>query len=483
MKRLLYRRGLQRKAGEVTRRQQRGAAARKDRTCDAARTASGVVEACKLDPVETMMQSHFRDVMNPGAFYSLPESLLRRTKMQTLASALVTSQHECHLPPSAPKRLAIQPASSASPSAQVHQPALPYIQMDEEDGEVSQSERVDSCGLVTSTCSSSKFQTPVPVGQGFQLAETTALQQVFDEAANSTSNMFFRVTDQRLHLKKRPLSGSDNVTNLDFSIRLYRVSEQHEANSSSVVVYESSKNDIALARLFACETSDSAAGIVDHMVQWTVLPGMHKIFHKPTCWQSLSKGEQQLLSEILDSNALIGSCKVFHTDGLNRSEELALANLVKTGLVTWRTGDDECGEGQAQVLSTLLSHGLLLQSPQPVFTIRPTAPFKYTSITKAVRPTLFEVYLKLKKDGWKEKRGERNVKRRYYCANDGGEAQLRLYFPPLRFWYGIALINARYMANDIKIQHGQLEAYYVALLHAAFGSSDLPEPNRNGPIQ
>ena len=500
IKALLYRRGLQKKSGG-TATQAAVETPPQHLALQNAKKRAALADERSADPVQVMMLAHFREVMNPGAFYSLPLSIFEEVGLQLLMTALGTSSTDTLLPISGPQTLLNRCTGSAAAAPEYVAPAaiegvqlLAIAHPDDEEYPRRQQEP-DQGALVAAVA----HVPPVGSAPG-TAAETQLLLNMLNEAnnyGNEAEIIVFRVTDSRPHLKKRPHGFSDNVNNQDFSIRLYRlvklVSDDDVDDSEAgliLSVTECKHTDIPLVRLFGQTSNSRTSDITENMKQWTTLPGIEPLFEEPQHSPALTDDEREMLQDVVKAKALTGSSVTYATDGLSLEEDEVVETLVRYGLLV-RGGGSQSTHVQAQ--ARLLSCAIRIGKPKSAFSIRPGVPFAFKHISKAVKPTLFEVFLKLSQSGWRD--GTENlqdrelkpsaIKKKYYQASGAvrdANFSGTTFFPPLRYWYGVCLLNAASMGDNVKIYHGQLEAYYTAVLNVNDQQAEVEVPP-NKPCQ
>lgn len=398
-----------------------------------------------------LMLQHFRDCMNPSGWYSLPIGIFSATQVRPLVHALTTSI------PGQEKTSALLPLSKGSDMLSIRdreefmrqpQPSTsPFLVIQPEPDVLPRSQ---VAGAEDST-----ICTPT---QGQRVPKDMLSQEMLLFASESSGLIVFRVSDKRPALKKRPLSYADSLSREDFCLRLYRV---EHATETLLTVTALEHSEVPLAKLFS---SNAALELINSMHQW----------QKPTAVDSVLTIQQDDIGEtafnfvqdVLSSGAIAGSSIHFETAGLTLAEDQIVDGLLKKSVLL-RTQNGAA----VQLSPNVLSSQLVLSGKLLVFQPRVGSTYKYDRINLAQgasRPTQWELYWFLQRDGWHRKTWQGTAKqlKKTFCEGGGPKE----YFHD-GYWYWLALLNRDALhALGLKLVHGQLESFYQAAI--SLGQND-----------
>lgn len=203
-KRLLYRRQLQFGTGELASEviASSSAAMLSSKKSQVTRAIKDVQSKTPEGALQQLMMQHFKETLNPRAFYTLPLYLVKTLPIKELSSALTSMLS-----------VAGQPAqpSGTLPLLDKEQ-SLPLIERDTpvpiEDGSL------PWLGALTDESDG--------LSGGAVVQKQRSVEQLLAECGKN-GLLVFRVADKNPHLKKRPLHSVDNVVSADVAIRLYKL--------------------------------------------------------------------------------------------------------------------------------------------------------------------------------------------------------------------------------------------------------------------
>ena len=413
-----------------------------------------------------MLLQHFRDCMNPSGWYSLSAELFSQQPMRPLVHALThalpscsTTSHSSLLPMEDRATMALSvrdrerlkqirgTMSETEPTpflaildSQDHNitPALPP----EEGGD-------SDCEMILAPASSCTGALGHSKPKPEDLAAIT-------EVASNNGMVVFRVSDKRPALKKRPLSFADSVTTDDFAIRLYRVeavdAATETASPTAVTVSALDHVTVPLAKLFS--GGDRAENLVEDMLQWACASELKHLVNIPR--DKVGSAAFDLIQDLVQAGAVVGSSVHFDTTGMTSDRDLQLLDKMvhESILVPTRNGS------AVQLCASAVSCHLVLTQPRRVFDARigSCPQLDRLSLTQGSRPTQWELYLNLRRKGWRKADWQGEKKDLKFSLVEPGREKL---FYHDGYWYWLCLLNCEALATlGLSLYPGQLESFY-----------------------
>ena len=405
-----------------------------------ASAALATVPSTRKAPADLSLHlKHFREVMNSHSFYSVPVRVLQNVVMESLSKSL-----------------------AAGPSSSSTGPAIADIDTPKAEAPSSLAQlKPDSDDEYESHCDiSQELQTPTRNG-----CLATALRFMPKE------DVVFRISQTRPALRKRPTANRDGVVSDAVVLSQYQVLEQRP--DGCIHVQPSKSTDPMIAKLFS-GGQNHLDELAVSMKQWSVVQGVDFGLNLP---EELDGVHAAVLQMVFEARAFAGSFVGFSTAGCTCEEDLSIKHLLCKGyLVAVGNSSQDSLYFQVQLHTALVdSTVVVLGSPKHTFVIRPGVPFDAALITRNVKPTLLELALKLRDEGWSLLSGTKNKRLRPYCSGSP-----KHYFHTGRFWYCLSLLNSELIfARGIEaIPHSQSETYYRALLQLPESKLHLLKPGK-----